>query len=247
MPVALDILTRKYILFKKTGYTLCAHCKMNILENFPPHFFDSVQSVRYEPRQKFDTDGKITRISAFFQIWPTRSCCYNVIYIHSLHNREKKSVNIVWNSLKKENEIVFSMVVSMPGRSIRAQQSSSTHQCEDVANSFIDRKSLQLIFKSKHDKISCLVHLMKFAWSIPYTYKNNLAYMICVKIVNHWIGRAQKEGWNFRENNFKCFFQLCTSMKKFQRYFFEYAINTVCRTSMDKSKKMDKLVWTASG
>jgi hypothetical protein len=29
MPVALDILTRKYILFKKTGYTLCAHCICN--------------------------------------------------------------------------------------------------------------------------------------------------------------------------------------------------------------------------
>jgi hypothetical protein len=40
------------------------------------------------------------------------------------------------------------MVVSMPSRSIRAQQASSTHQCEYVANSFIRGGHTQLFFES---------------------------------------------------------------------------------------------------
>jgi hypothetical protein len=46
---------------------------------FSEFFFDSVQYVRYDPRQKFDADRKITGISAIFHIWPTWSCCNGVM------------------------------------------------------------------------------------------------------------------------------------------------------------------------
>jgi hypothetical protein len=47
-----------------------------MFEDFSQIFFDRVQFMRYDPRQKFDA---VTRgILAIFKIWLTISCCKGV-------------------------------------------------------------------------------------------------------------------------------------------------------------------------